>query len=85
VKFLIDRCAGRRLAQWLRTLGYDVIESREFGPDPGDRALLQQAAIQQRVLVTMDKDFGHFVFASEADHRGVVFVYPTCRLSSVLP
>src|SRR5207249_12154215 len=33
VKFLIDRCAGHRLAEWLRAQGHDVVESRERGPD----------------------------------------------------
>ena len=37
MKFLIDRCAGHRLADWLRLQGHDVIESQERGPDPGDR------------------------------------------------
>jgi predicted nuclease of predicted toxin-antitoxin system len=40
MKFLLDRCAGRRLADWLRTQGHDVVESRERGPDPGDLTLL---------------------------------------------
>jgi uncharacterized protein with PIN domain len=58
VKFLVDRCAGRRLADWLRAKGHDVIESRERGPDPGDRVLLKWAAREERVLVTIDTDFG---------------------------
>ena len=44
MKFLIDRCAGRRLAEWLRQVGHEVVESRERGTDPGDRALLEWAA-----------------------------------------
>lgn len=57
MRFLIDRCAGRRLADWLRQQGHDVVESRERGRDPGDRTLLEWAAAEERVLVTMDKDF----------------------------
>ncbi len=41
MKFLIDRCAGQGLADWLRDQGHDVVESRERGPDPGDRILLE--------------------------------------------
>lgn len=40
MRFLIDRCAGTFIAQWLRTEGHDVVDSRERGPDPGDRVLL---------------------------------------------
>lgn len=72
MKFLIDRCAGRRLADWLCAQGHDVVESRVRGPDPGDRALLQWAASEERILVTIDTDFGELVFAGRAPHCGVV-------------
>jgi len=32
MRFLIDRCAGRLIADWLRDEGHDVVESRERGP-----------------------------------------------------
>ncbi len=72
MRFLVDRCAGRRLAAWLREQGHDVAESRERGPDPGDRVLLEWAAVEDRVLVTMDKDFGEFIFTEGASHAGLV-------------
>jgi predicted nuclease of predicted toxin-antitoxin system len=72
VKFLIDRCAGRRLADWLRLQGHDVVESRERGPDPGDRILLEWAAAEGRVLVTIDTDFGELLFVERAPHQGLV-------------
>jgi predicted nuclease of predicted toxin-antitoxin system len=72
VRFLIDRCAGRRLAEWLRSQGHDVVESRELGPDPGDRALLERAAAAGRILVTIDTDFGELVYVEEAPHAGLV-------------
>lgn len=43
MRFLVDRCAGRRLATWLADQGHDVIDVRALGPDPGDLALLQRA------------------------------------------
>jgi predicted nuclease of predicted toxin-antitoxin system len=72
VKFLIDRCAGFRLAQWLRDQGHDVVESRERGADPGDRVLLQWAAAEDRILVTMDKDFGELLYLENVPHRGLI-------------
>jgi predicted nuclease of predicted toxin-antitoxin system len=77
MKFLVDRCAGRRLANWLRERGHDVLESRQLGPDPGDLALLQIAAQQQRILITIDTDFGALVFLHGVEHEGLV------RLSDV--
>jgi len=72
VKFLIDRCAGHRLADWLRLQGHDVIESQERGPDPGDRVLLEWAAAEGRVLVSIDTDFGELLFVEGAQHCGLV-------------
>lgn len=72
MKFLIDRCAGRRLVEWLRQQGHDVVESRERGPDPGDRVLLEWAAAEGRVLVTMDKDFREFIFMEGVPHCGLI-------------
>jgi predicted nuclease of predicted toxin-antitoxin system len=72
VRFLVDRCAGRRLADWLRAEGHDVVETRESGRDPGDPAVLQWAVVESRVLVTIDTDFGQLIFQQGAAHRGVV-------------
>ena len=72
MKFLVDRCAGRMLAEWLRRQAHDVVESRQRGPDPGDRILLSWAAEEGRILITMDKDFGEFIFAERSPHRGLV-------------
>ena len=61
MKFLVDRCAGSRLAEWLPNSGHDVVEAREIVPDPGDGALLQEAVAEDRILVTIDADFGTLV------------------------
>ncbi len=72
MRFLVDRCGGRRLAEWLLQQGHDVVESRVRSPDPGDRALLEWAASEERILITMDKDFGELVFRGRASHFGLV-------------
>ena len=72
MKFLIDRCAGRRVAAALRDHGHDVVEARDLGPDPGDRTLLKQAMTDGCVLVTIDTDFGRLVHVDRAPHAGVV-------------
>jgi predicted nuclease of predicted toxin-antitoxin system len=72
MRFLIDRCAGRLLADWLRKQGHDVVESRELGPDPGDRAVLDWAAKETRILVTIDTDFGELIYLENLSHAGLV-------------
>ena len=72
MKFLIDRCAGHRIAVWLHDQGHDVLESKDLGTDPGDRALLDLAAKERRVLVTIDTDFGTLIYRDRALHCGMV-------------
>ena len=71
MKFLVDHCAGRRLAEWLRAKGHDVFDAGEES-DPGDRALLERAAAEGRILVTLDRDFGRLVYVGGAVHAGLV-------------
>jgi predicted nuclease of predicted toxin-antitoxin system len=72
MKFMIDRCAGRRLAEWLSSRGHDVIETRSLGQDPGDRVILEWVAEENRILVTIDTDFGQLVYVNGARHCGIV-------------
>jgi predicted nuclease of predicted toxin-antitoxin system len=72
MRFLVDRCAGRKLADWLRSRNHDVLESRTLGADPGDRELLEKAVQQGRILVTIDNDFAQLVYLDRAPHCGIV-------------
>ncbi len=74
MNFLIDRCAGRRVAERLRSLGHDVAEATSVNPDPGDRELLPWAVREDRVLVTIDTDFGEFIFLQGQTSRGVIWL-----------
>ncbi len=72
MRFLIDRCAGRRLADWLRGDGHDVEEAADQGPDPGDGVILARAGAASRILITLDTDFGHLVYVDASPHAGLV-------------
>ena len=72
MRFLVDRCAGRRLAERLRNDGHDVVEARTLGPDPGDRALLELAESTNRILITIDTDFGELIYLHDVPHAGLV-------------
>ena len=54
------------------SLGHDVIETRSLGQDSGDRAILEWAAGENRILVTIDTDFGKLVYVNGARHCGLV-------------
>ena len=72
MRFLIDRCAGSRLAAWLTENGHNVLEAKALGPDPGDRALLERARTENRILITIDKDFGELIYLYRVPHAGMV-------------
>jgi predicted nuclease of predicted toxin-antitoxin system len=72
MRFLVDRCAGHRLAEWLRSQGHDVLEAIQLGTDPGDEVLLQLASAQARITITIDSDFGTLIFRDSAAHAGLV-------------
>ena len=77
MRFLVDRCAGARLARWLVEGGHDVADASQWKVDPGDAAILQRALSEDRILITIDQDFGLLVFAQERPHSGVVRL-PDC-------
>ena len=74
MRLLTDRCAGHRLAEWLQRNGHDVVEAQSLGPDPGDRALLERARLENRILVTLDKDFGELIYLRQVSHSGLILL-----------
>jgi predicted nuclease of predicted toxin-antitoxin system len=52
--------------------GHDVVGAWEKTPDPGDQALLEWATAENRILVTLDTDFGDLVFSRGLQHSGLV-------------
>lgn len=68
----MDRCTGGRLAVWLREQGHDALELGELGEDPGDEEILNIAASRERILVTIDTDFGELIYARGQIHFGIV-------------
>ncbi len=64
----------------LRELGHDVLSVKESMIGAEDRAVLARAVMEQRVLLTFDKDFGELAFRSKLPARcGVILVRITPR------
>ena len=60
------------MAEWLGNNGHDVVEAQTLGPDPGDRALLELAESENRVLITIDRDFGELIYLRRVSHAGLI-------------
>ena len=72
---------GGGAVEHLRSYGHDVFWSGNLSPDPGDEAILQQALEEQRILVTLDKDFGELVFLRGQRHAGIIRLVEVPSLS----
>ena len=72
MKLLLDTCVWGGSLQALREAGHDVVWTGEWDVDPGDQEILHQAYEQERILVTLDKDFGERAIVFREPHRGIV-------------
>jgi predicted nuclease of predicted toxin-antitoxin system len=71
-RFVVDVCAGQVVANTLQSFGLDLKSIVEINPKMDDPDILEIANQENRILVTMDKDFGELVFKSGLVHAGVL-------------
>jgi predicted nuclease of predicted toxin-antitoxin system len=69
---LLDSCVWGGALQPLIDWGHDAIWSGSWSPDPGDAAIMAAAHSEQRILVTLDKDFGELAIMKGLPHSGIV-------------
>lgn len=72
MKLLLDTCVWGGAKAELQAAGHDVLWAGDLAQDPGDEGILAQAHREQRVLVTLDKDFGDLAVRRGLPHRGIV-------------
>ncbi len=74
LKFLVDVGVGKIVEEWLKDNGYDVKSIRDINPRMEDREILKIAVDEDRMIITMDKDFGELVYKSGLLHSGVLIL-----------
>jgi predicted nuclease of predicted toxin-antitoxin system len=72
VKVLLDTCVWGGAARELTAAGHDVCWIGNHLPDPGDAAIIELAYQQERVPVTLDKDFGELAIVYGHAHWGII-------------
>lgn len=77
MKFLADENVPRQAVEALRAAGRDVAWVGEDDPSIPDTDVLSAAIAADRLIVTLDKDFGELLFgAASAPPPGVLFLRP---------
>ena len=72
MKVLLDTCVWGGAKADLQAAGHDVAWTGDLTQDPGDEEILALAHREQRVLVTLDKDFGELAIRRNLPHYGIV-------------
>lgn len=72
MKVLLDTCVWGKAKEELSRAGYETEWAGDWDRDPGDEEILRLAHEQDRVLVTLDKDFGELAVAFGRPHSGLV-------------
>ena len=74
LRFLADESCDFAVVSALRVAGYDVVAVSEITSRSDDGVLIEQAAREQRILLTENKDFGWLVHVTHADSGGVILI-----------
>ncbi|MDP3111397.1 MAG: DUF5615 family PIN-like protein [Thermodesulfovibrionales bacterium] len=74
LKFLMDVGVGKKVEKWLAGNCYDVKCVRDINPTADDSEILRLAVKENRMVITMDKDFGELVYNSGKLHSGVLIL-----------
>lgn len=74
MRFLVDECASPSLAYWLQEKGHDVFSVYDQAQGINDEEVLRIALEEERILITVDKDFGEKIFREKRLHHGVILL-----------
>ncbi|MEK7581221.1 MAG: DUF5615 family PIN-like protein, partial [Patescibacteria group bacterium] len=69
-----DENLGSIIPKYLKSVGFNIIWVQKTSPGQQDFEILQLAVIENRILITLDKDFGELVFKEKLTTTGVIFL-----------
>ncbi len=69
MRFLVDECTGRILAQWLRDQSHEGFSVYEEARELDDDGIIEKALAENWILITNDKGFGEQVYREFHSHR----------------
>jgi len=74
LKFLVDVGVGKKLEEYLLKENHDIKAVRALDQKMPDQDIIRLAALEKRIVITMDKNFGELVYHSGMDHCGILLL-----------
>jgi predicted nuclease of predicted toxin-antitoxin system len=74
LRLLVDANSGLAIATALRDAGHDVLFAGDLDWRMSDVDMLSLANREQRIILTMDTDFGELVYSSRQPHAGILLL-----------
>lgn len=76
-RLLTDENMHPEVVQFLRSQGCDVLDVQEEGlHGTGDVKLMRLAYLEDRIILTHDRDFGRLAITTNEPMKGIIFLRP---------
>ena len=84
MKLLLGACVSGAASGTLRAAGHDVVWAGEWEASQSDDDIIARAAADERILVTLDEDFGELAVVRRLPHAGIICLVAEQTLTRVL-
>ena len=74
LKFLVDANLGVAIVDAIRQRGHDVVFVGDLDWSMPDDEILAIAQREERIILTLDTDFGELIYQSRQPHAGVLLL-----------